>query len=219
MIKLTEILLEQTYFQSIMNAIYPTIIGDDIISFDMGCSSKSEGKYKNLKTLYDTLVKKDIINDGDTIVQIRGSKQQLYITSDGVQTETYKISTGAKGFSNKKDSSKTPIGLCYIEKVITTSDKYEVIIGGSETDTILGPNKPGGRKNHCAEVTTGALTLTGAEPCNKNMRNRHIYIHGTNREKYLGQKASGGCIRISNDDILKLTQLLSRGTYVYITQY
>lgn len=215
------LLTEQTLWQTLANAVYSNIISDSSpIDFELGCNTKSLNKYKNLKTLYDKLVESDLISQGDTIVQIRGSKQRLYVTSDGETYDTYKVSTALKGFSNTEDTAKTPLGLCKITKITTTSDKYEVLIGGSETGTILGPNTPGERKNHsCAEVTTGMLVLSGVETCNKNVSNRSIYIHGTNREKYLGTKASGGCVRISNDDILTLTNVLSRGTYVYITNF
>ena len=45
---------------------------------------------------------------------------------------------------------------------------------------------------------------------------RYIYIHGTPEEWRLGQKASKGCIRMSNKDVIELFSLISAGTLVNI---
>jgi len=211
-------LKEQTIVQDIINWFYPLIF-DNKLDYEFGCNEESLKNFSNLKVLYETLVEQGIIDSGDTIALIRGLRQKLYLSDNGTVKKEYLVSTGAKGFGNVNNSEKTPLGLCYIEKIITTDEKYESIIGGKETGVVLGPNQDGPREGHCAEVTTGSMVLSGAEPCNKNVENRFIYIHGTNKEKYLGKAASGGCIRVSNDDILELTDILGRGTYVYITKY
>ena len=48
---------------------------------------------------------------------------------------------------------------------------------------------------------------------------RYIYIHGTPEEWLLGQKASKGCIRMANSDVIELFDLLSGGEIVYINKY
>jgi len=45
---------------------------------------------------------------------------------------------------------------------------------------------------------------------------RYIYIHGTHEEGLIGQKASHGCIRMLNQDIIELFELVSEGTKVNI---
>ena len=45
---------------------------------------------------------------------------------------------------------------------------------------------------------------------------RYIYIHGTPEEWRLGQKASKGCIRMSNKDVIELYSLINAGTLVNI---
>ncbi len=218
-----KILREQSTWQNFLNVLWPKIYDitrDNPLDFELGCNKDVLKKYSNLQSLYDELVEKDIISQGDTIVQIRGKQQKLYITNDGTPQKEFLVSTAANGFSNTKDSGKTPLGLCFITKEINADEKYEVIIGGKGVNKTVGPKeKSTYRKGHCAEVLTASLVLEGTEECNKNVKGRYVYIHGTNREQYLGQKKSGGCIRVSNDAILELTNILGRGTYVYITNY
>ena len=47
---------------------------------------------------------------------------------------------------------------------------------------------------------------------------RYIYIHGTPEEWRLGQKASHGCIRMSNRDVIELFNIVEEGTEVYINK-
>jgi len=47
---------------------------------------------------------------------------------------------------------------------------------------------------------------------------RYIYIHGTNHEDQIGTPASIGCIRMRNDDIVKLYRLIEIGTEVNILE-
>jgi hypothetical protein len=221
--KIRRILREQSMWQNFLNVLWPKIYDitrSNPLEFELGCNKDVLKKYSNLQSLYNKLVEKDIISQGDTIVQIRGKQQKLYITNDGTPQKEFLVSTAAKGFSNTKDSGKTPLGLCYISKEINADEKYEIIIGGEGVGKTVGPKeKSTYREGHCAEVLTASLVLEGAEKCNENVKGRYVYIHGTNREQYLGKQKSGGCIRVSNDAILELTNLLGRGTYVYITNY
>ena len=45
---------------------------------------------------------------------------------------------------------------------------------------------------------------------------RYIYIHGTHEEGLIGQKASHGCIRMFNSDVIELFNDVKKGTKVYI---
>ena len=70
-------------------------------------------------------------------------------------------------------------------------------------------------------VTSRILWLDGLEEgINKGKGvdsfNRYIYIHGTHEEGLIGTKASHGCIRMFNNDVIKLYNLINKGTKVYI---
>ena len=45
---------------------------------------------------------------------------------------------------------------------------------------------------------------------------RYIYIHGTHEEGLIGKKASHGCIRMFNNDVVTLYEYVKEGTKVYI---
>ena len=70
-------------------------------------------------------------------------------------------------------------------------------------------------------VTSRIIWLDGEEEgVNKGIGvdsyNRYIYIHGTHEEGLIGQKASHGCIRMFNDDVIMLYNQVQLGTKVYI---
>jgi lipoprotein-anchoring transpeptidase ErfK/SrfK len=45
---------------------------------------------------------------------------------------------------------------------------------------------------------------------------RYIYIHGTHEEGLIGLKASHGCIRMFNSDVIELYSVVKKGTKVLI---
>ena len=47
-------------------------------------------------------------------------------------------------------------------------------------------------------------------------RNRYIYIHGTAEEGLIGKPASDGCIRMYNNEVIELFELVSEKTQVWI---
>ena len=65
-------------------------------------------------------------------------------------------------------------------------------------------------------VLTRILWLQGLEPRNSNTYERYIYIHGTNDEQSIGRPASHGCVRLRNQDVIELYDLVPEGTPVWI---
>jgi len=47
---------------------------------------------------------------------------------------------------------------------------------------------------------------------------RYIYIHGTPDESHLGKPLSHGCIRMSNNDVIELFNLVPIGIIVNINE-
>ena len=67
------------------------------------------------------------------------------------------------------------------------------------------------------------MPLDGEEPgANKggdvDSYNRGIYIHGTNDEANIGKPVSHGCVRLTNDDVIRAYDLIGQGTPVLITE-
>ena len=70
-------------------------------------------------------------------------------------------------------------------------------------------------------VTSRILWLDGQEDgLNRGQGvdsfSRYIYLHGSHEEGLIGQKASHGCIRMFNNDVIFLYDMVKEGTNVYI---
>jgi lipoprotein-anchoring transpeptidase ErfK/SrfK len=183
--------------------------------------SPDDIKVSTWKSLYSTLVERNMIQKNESLLIVWGPTQTMYYTKDGKNLiGKYSVSTAKKGFGNSVDSDKTSTGLLEVTNKIKGKNN-EVLIGKKPTGKLLGPNVDSNRidskgRTHVAEVLTGILELDGLEKCNENAFSRNIYIHGTNREQFLGSKNSGGCIRVSNAVINELINSLQIGTKVYV---
>ena len=65
-------------------------------------------------------------------------------------------------------------------------------------------------------ITSRILWLDGIDDENAGTKERYIYIHGTNQEQLIGQAASSGCIRMRNEDVVRLFDLVEVGALVEI---
>ncbi len=150
--------------------------------------------------------------NGNPRIEISLDDQTLRVIADESTLKTFRISSSAKGMGFIEGSYRTPTGNFEICEKIGTDEP----IG-----TIFKARKPNGIWNH--EITydedlvlTRILRLTGKDPENQNTYDRFIYIHGTNHEDRIGQTASHGCIRLSNDDMIALFDIIPNQTQVFI---
>jgi len=67
-------------------------------------------------------------------------------------------------------------------------------------------------------VMSRILWLDGLDEQNANARDRFIYIHGTKHEDKIGSPASHGCVRMRNDDVVELFDLVEEGAHVIIEE-
>lgn len=173
---------------------------------------------------------------------LQGKLQKLLVYKQGQLLKTYKVSTGAAGFGNESGSGKTPIGLRTISrKAGADLPDYTLMVnlkGVKDTDgqyvilpvcdslsaeikrklinikNFILPGELSSKEKaiiNCeAHVLTRALVVDA---------NRGVYIHGTNRENSLGTPLSGGCIRMSNDNVKELFNMTPVGTKIYIDPY
>lgn len=149
------------------------------------------------------------------------SEQRMYWYKNGALIRSYAISTAARGLGNLSGSQKTPTGAHRISSKIGKSVKRGTIFDKlSNTGRIA---KIYTRPNYSATalVTSRVLRLDGLESGkNKGGRvdtaSRMIYLHGTNKEGNLGTRASHGCIRMNNNEIIDLFGKVSVDTLVYI---
>jgi hypothetical protein len=134
---------------------------------------------------------------------------------------TYSVSTSKYGIGCEQDSFKTPSGAHKIAKKIGAEGKLnEIFVGRVATGEITNIVREK-KYSNLDLILTRILWLQGLEGkrnCGEGIDSfqRYIYIHGTHEEGLLGVPASHGCIRMANNDIVKLFDSVDEETFVYI---
>ena len=139
--------------------------------------------------------------------------QQLTLKEDEKAIRSYPVSTSRFGIGTEEGSMKTPTGSFRVA---------EKIGGDMPAGTIFQsrvPLKPGDSLPPTEDfVMSRILWLDGLDEHNANTRERFIYIHGTKHESAIGSRASHGCIRMRNADVVELFDLVDDGTPVVIEE-
>jgi lipoprotein-anchoring transpeptidase ErfK/SrfK len=166
----------------------------------------------------------DSPNFGENHLQIDISAQTLTVFDGrGSIDAIFPVSTAANGAGEIMDSGCTPRGSHIIRaKIGAGQPENTVFIGRRPTGEIY---KPGMRAAHPHRdwILTRILWLSGCQPGFNRLGNvdsmrRYIYIHGTPDEVELGIPGSAGCIRMGNQDLLRLYDSVSAGTRLDIRE-
>jgi L,D-transpeptidase YbiS len=158
--------------------------------------------------------------DNSSKISVNVSKQRLYYHEDGCPTYEYVISTAKNGEGSEKGSFCTPLGVHKIAcKIGADLPLHSIFVRRRWTGAIYHPEED--NNNDKDWILTRILWLKGLEPLKnqggkQDSLRRFIYIHGTNDIAHLGQKASCGCIRMDNHDIIELFEKVSVGVKVNI---
>ena len=156
-----------------------------------------------------------------TSIQVNISEQRLYLLKFNEVLVSYPISSSSYGEGQQENSYKTPLGNHIIKEMIGSSaTKDTIFISRINTKRAASLIKePIDTDNDY--VTSRIMWLEGEEEgFNKggsvDSYQRYIYIHGTQEEGLIGSKASHGCIRMFNNDVIDLYQRVNIGTKVLI---
>ena len=155
-------------------------------------------------------------------IDIDISQQRLYLKQNDDLIKSYPISSSKYGEGSTENSNMTPLGLHVIKEKIGTDVPINTLFI-SRINTKRTVNIENSRnKTKDDHITSRILWLDGLEE-GKNKGNgvdsysRYIYIHGTHEEGLIGEKASHGCIRMLNNDVIDLYNYVNIGTKVYIS--
>ena len=157
----------------------------------------------------------------DYSLEISIAEQRLYLFEENKLIRSYPVSSSAYGEGQVEDSLKTPLGMHKIKsKIGTNVDKYHFFVSRehiAQKAKIIHENID----SEDDFITSRIMWLEGLnEGFNKGTNvdsyNRYIYIHGTHEEGLIGKKASHGCIRMLNHDVLELYDLIPEETTVNI---
>lgn len=161
------------------------------------------------------------MENSDTYIMIKLSEQILYYYKDGLLERVYPISTSKYGVGPFDGSNRTPLGKHYVADKIGEDLKKGSILKARESVNKIAEILNENYDSENDYLTSRILWLKGTEPFkNKwfyfDSYKRYIYIHGTQEEGLIGKPASEGCIRMKNDDVIELYNLVFEGIMVYI---
>jgi len=155
-------------------------------------------------------------------IDIDISQQRLYLKQNDDLIKSYPISSSKYGEGSTENSNMTPLGLHVIKEKIGTDVPINTLFI-SRINTKRTVNIENSRnKTKDDHITSRILWLDGLEEGKNKGKgvdsySRYIYIHGTHEEGLIGEKASHGCIRMLNIDVIDLYNYVNIGTEVYIS--
>ena len=153
------------------------------------------------------------MQSGQTKIDISIREQLLRLKRDDETLRTYPISSSRFGLGSEEGSMKTPLGEFRVAEKIGHEAAPGTIF---KARVALGPDDP--LPDTEDFITSRILWLEGLDEDNANTRDRFIYIHGTKNEDKIGQPDSHGCIRMRNDDVIELFDLVDETTPVVIRE-
>ena len=173
-------------------------------------------RYSTDKRLY-------MANFQENYIEISLSNQEMKLFHGGEVVFRSQISSALNGAGEQSGSECTPRGLHYIS---------EKLGDNCEPGTVFEARKPTGeiyseelaRKYPGRDwIVTRILRLSGQEEGHNkggsvDSYERLIYIHGTPEESDIGRPVSHGCIRMNNQDIIKLYDMVEINTDVVIKE-
>ena len=149
------------------------------------------------------------------------TEQTLTLMRGATPAKTYTVSTSKHGAGETQGSFQTPRGRHIVRAKIGA---------GAPLNTVFRGRRPTG-ETYSADlaqanpgrdwILTRILWLSGTEIGRNRLgqvdtMRRYIYIHGAPDTEPLGVPSSIGCIRMANDDVAELFDLVPVGTVVDI---
>ena len=156
-------------------------------------------------------------------IEIDVAKQELRLADGKRVVRRYSVSTAKRGLGEKNGSLCTPRGRHIVRAKIGAGQPLgTVFVRRRPTGEVWTPElheKYPGRD----WILTRILWLSGCERGRNRLGDvdtmrRYIYIHGSPDTAEMGKPGSIGCIRMRNNDIAELFELVAAYTAVEITE-
>lgn len=133
------------------------------------------------------------------------------------QGKSYAISTAKNGVGEVEGSKCTPLGEFSIALMIGAGLPAGAVLKGRVPTGEVYSAQLGEQYPNMDWILTRILWLDGMQAHNQNTKARYIYIHGTPDTEPMGVPMSHGCIRMRNQDIMALFDLIKIGEIVVIS--
>ncbi len=161
--------------------------------------------------------------DSRHLVRISLADQRLRLLVDGRVRSEFPVSTARVGAGQKNGSLATPLGWHVVRaKIGAGQPRGAVFVGRRPTGEVLNSELLA-RYPDRDWILSRILWLSGLERGINRLGDvdtmrRYIYIHGTPETEPMGEPASHGCIRMTNDDVIELYAAIPVGTRVHIDE-
>lgn len=156
-----------------------------------------------------------------TELRISLTGQWLELIEAGVVRERFPVSTSRYGPGEREGSGCTPRGRHVVRARIGAGlARGAVLRGRRPTGEVWDPDLGAGHPGR-DWILSRILWLSGCERGRNRLgaldtMRRYIYIHGTPDTEPMGVPFSHGCIRMRNDDVIRLFERVAAGTPVDI---
>lgn len=154
-------------------------------------------------------------------IEVDLAAQRLRLIEDGRVRREYAVSSAANGPGEIQGSGCTPRGRHVVRAKIGAGLPGGAVLRARRWTRELWSPELHARHPGRDWILSRILWLSGLEPgrnrlgCVDTFR-RYIYLHGTPDVAALGRPASHGCIRLRNEDVIELFDLVPPGTEVEI---
>jgi len=156
-------------------------------------------------------------------IEISLPEQSLRLLDDGREIRRYFVSTSRNGPGERQGSFCTPRGDHIVRaKIGAGQPMRSVFVNRRPTGEIWTPELAE-RLSGRDWILTRILWLSGCEVGSNRLgevdtMRRYVYIHGSPDTVEMGKPGSIGCIRMRNQDVLELFELVPPGTQVRIAE-
>ncbi|TVR78542.1 MAG: L,D-transpeptidase [Chitinophagaceae bacterium] len=203
-----------------MNFVLLSILSFLLSSIHAQQSANEKGKLPN-EFFLQFLEQKYNYQTDDFLILVSVKEQKLFLYKNKELLESYVISTSKYGIGQAAGSYKTPLGAHIIKSKIGDGAASGSVFRGRVFTGKIADVVHEAVATDDDFVTTRILWLQGlSKGFNQgdgiDSYKRYIYIHGTHEEGLLGKKASHGCVRMSNKEVIELYNKVPEGTFVYI---
>ena len=161
------------------------------------------------------------MSDSNKHIEVSISQQTLTLFAGDQLVGRYLISSAQKGIGFEKGSNQTPLGKHYIRAKIGANQPVGAVFVGRRPTGEIYSQSLAEQAPERDWILTRILWLCGKEKGKNRLGNvdtmqRYIYIHGTPDSEPVGKPLSHGCIRMRNQDLVELFDIVEPGVEVDI---
>lgn len=149
------------------------------------------------------------------------SEQTLSVFQAKKHLKTYSVSTALNGVGSENGSGKTPLGKHIVRAKIGLDEPLNTVFIGRRPTGEIFDSQLAEQFPQRDWILTRILWLSGCEVGRNRLgevdtMRRYIYIHGTPDTEPMGIALSHGCVRMRNQELIELFDLIEPYTPVEI---